>query len=121
MANIVPKCPSCQEDMKVASLVCSTCGIKIEGSFSLPAILNLAAEDQEFVMNFFKVQGAIKDMEKIYGVSYPTIKNRWAQIAKALGMDVAHRPAQSKMQVLEALGRGELTPEEAVERLKETR
>lgn len=119
MPNLVTKCPSCNKLMKIASITCGECNIKLEGSFDLPPLLALPEEDIQFVMNFFKVQGAIKEMEKLYGVSYPTIKNRWAQIAKALKMEVAETQTATRMQILEALSRGEITADEAAKRLKE--
>ena len=118
MANLVTKCPSCGKGMKVSSVACSECNIRIDGDFNLPHLLTLSHEDQEFVFNFFKAQGVIKEMEKIYGVSYQTIKNRWSQIAKALNMDVSEDPLQTRMQILESLKAGEISADEAAKKLK---
>jgi len=56
-------------------------GIAIEGQFELPPLARLSTEDQVFVMAFVKNDGSIKDMEKAFGVSYPTIKSRLSRIA----------------------------------------
>ncbi len=121
MTKLVTKCPSCGKAMKVASIACDECNIKIDGDFNLPQLLSLSHEDQEFVLNFFRVQGVIKEMEKIYGVSYPTIKSRWSQAAKALNMDVSQDSSQTRMQILESLKRGDISADEAAKKIKELR
>jgi hypothetical protein len=57
--------------------------IAIDGSFELPPLAQLNMEDQIFVAAFVKSHGSIKDMEELYGVSYPSIKNRLNRISKA--------------------------------------
>ena len=51
-------------------------GIVIEGSFELPPLARLSAEDQVFVMAFIHCHGSIKETERVFGISYPTVKNR---------------------------------------------
>jgi len=59
--------------------------IAIEGSFELPPLACLAAEDQVFAAAFIRSHGSIKQMEQLFGVSYPTIKNRLNRIGEQLG------------------------------------
>jgi hypothetical protein len=59
-------------------------GIAIEGAFELPRLAQLAAEDQVFVAAFVRSHGSIKEMEQVFGVSYPTIKARLNRIAASL-------------------------------------
>lgn len=92
-------------------------GIAIEGSFDVPRLAALMAEDQVFVAAFIKCHGSIKQMEDWFGVSYPTIKNRLNRIGEQLQMvDVV--TSQPKDDVLAQLERGEITVEESVRRLK---
>ncbi len=58
--------------------------IAIEGNFTLPPLANLSGEDQVFVMAFVRCHGSIKDMEEMFGISYPTVKNRINRVAKQL-------------------------------------
>src|SRR6266852_10004788 len=58
--------------------------VAIEGHFELPPLARLPAEDQIFVAAFVRCHGSIKQMEKFFGVSYPTIKNRLNRIATLL-------------------------------------
>src|SRR3989449_2860940 len=99
-------------------------GVVIEGPFTPPPLAQLAAEDQVFVAAFVRCHGSIKQMEKYFGVSYPTIKNRLNRIGSQLsfveieqGSDTESAPARSD--VLGRLSRGELTVAQALERLKE--
>jgi hypothetical protein len=90
--------------------------IAIEGSFSLPPLANLSSEDQVFVMAFMRCDGSIKDMEKMFGISYPTVKNRISRIAKQLEFVeiVAVSPQE---EVIDELERGDITTDEAIRRL----
>lgn len=91
--------------------------IAIEGSFEPPPLAALSPDDQVFLAAFVKNHGSIKEMERIFGVSYPTVKGRLNRIAQMLDF-VDVRAEYSSDDVLERLERGELTVDEAVERLK---
>lgn len=91
--------------------------IAIEGPFELPALAKLTIEDQVFVMAFVGTHGSIKEMEKIFGVSYPTIKGRLNKISEQLQL-VDINPAPSKADILEKLNRGEITAQQAAELLR---
>ena len=92
--------------------------IVIEGQFELPPLARLPAEDQVFVMAFVKNDGSIKDMEKAFGVSYPTIKSRLSRIAGQFQMvETIPPPPPRREETIAALERGEITAAEAIERL----
>jgi hypothetical protein len=100
-------------------------GVVIEGPFHLPPIARLPAEDQVFVAAFVRCHGSIKQMEKYFGVSYPTIKNRLNKIGSQLSFveieqgPGAEMPASPRGDVLDRLSRGELTVAQALEQLKQ--
>lgn len=91
--------------------------IAIEGAFELPELARLTADDQVFVAAFLRSHGSIKEMEQVFGVSYPTVKARLNRIAGALSFveQVASAPRND---VLEQLARGEITAEEAIRALE---
>lgn len=97
-------------------------GVAIEGSFELPPLAQLSMEDQVFVATFVKTHGSIKEMERLFGVSYPTIKNRLNRISEALGYGVVTEPTETgrpeNLKILDRLERGEITAQEAVEALR---
>jgi hypothetical protein len=90
--------------------------IAIEGSFSLPPLANLSAEDQIFVMAFMRCDGSIKDMEKMFGISYPTVKHRISRIAKQLEFVEIVAVSQQE-EVIDELEHGDISTEEAIRRL----
>jgi hypothetical protein len=91
--------------------------IAIEGAFELPELARLTAEDQVFVAAFVRSHGSIKEMEQVFGVSYPTIKARLNRISAALQF-VETDPRPSRAEVLERLKRGEIGADEAVRQLE---
>jgi hypothetical protein len=95
-------------------------GITIDSEFELPPLARLRYEDQVFVGEFVRSHGSIKQMEKAFGVSYPTIKNRLNRIAAQLQLvQIDTEPAvDSNQDVLDLLESGEITAVEAAERLR---
>ena len=92
-------------------------GISIQGEFELPPLARLRYEDQVFVSEFVRNHGSIKDMEKAFGISYPTVKNRLNRIIDQLQLvEVAASPAGED--ALGLLERGEISAGEAAERLR---
>jgi hypothetical protein len=60
----------------VKRLRCEKCDTEVEGLYRLPALVSLPPDDQEFVLQFVKTSGSLKEMAAILGVSYPTVRNR---------------------------------------------
>jgi hypothetical protein len=108
-------CPECNQPFKITRLACPTCNVSLEGQLELPALAQLSLEDQAFVMAFVRHHGSIKKMESLFDISYPTVKNRLNAIAAAL--DKSMQAPSPKAYVLEQLSRGEITVEEALEKL----
>ena len=92
-------------------------GPVIEGRFELPPLADLPEEDQLFVAAFVKSHGSIKAMERLFGVSYPTVKNRLNRIGERFPMlDVEGEEGPG---ALERLASGEISVDEAVTLLRE--
>ena len=91
--------------------------VSIEGQFSLPELARLTLEDQVFITAFLRSHGSIKEMEQVFGVSYPTIKARLTRIAGQLQF-VDTNPSPSRSEVLDRLKAGEITAEEAIRALE---
>lgn len=69
-------CPCCESLLKVTELSCDNCKTKVLGQFQLPILGQLAQDEQEFVLQFLKFSGSLKDMASKMGVSYPTVRNK---------------------------------------------
>jgi hypothetical protein len=91
--------------------------ISVEGEFSLPELARLGLDDQVFIIAFLRSHGSIKEMEQVFGVSYPTIKARLNRIAGQLEF-VDTNPSPSRAEVLERLKNGEVSAEEAIRALE---
>ena len=90
--------------------------ITIGGEFELPPLANLRYEDQVFVSEFVRCHGSIKYMEKAFGISYPTVKNRLNRIVQQMQLvEVVQISAHDE--VFDLLERGEISVTEAAERL----
>lgn len=92
-------------------------GIAIEGAFELPQLARLDAADQVFVAAFLRSHGSIKEMERIFGVSYPTIKARLNRIGERLEF-VDMDPGPTRTDILERLKQGEIGADDAIRELE---
>jgi hypothetical protein len=99
--------------------------VAIEGPFEVPPLAQLAADDQIFVAAFVRCHGSIKEMEKFFGVSYPTIKNRLNRIGAQLPFaEIAPEPETSRAsapstgELLSQLERGTLSVDDVIRQLR---
>ena len=70
------QCPGCKGLLKVQSLTCGACDTTVNGNFALPILARLPAEDQEFIVRLLEASGSLKELARMYGISYPTVRNR---------------------------------------------
>lgn len=108
-------CPQCNQPFKITRMACPSCNVVMEGQIELPTLAQLSLEDQAFIMAFVRHHGSIKKMESLFDISYPTVKNRLNAIAAAL--DKSIEAPSPRAYVLEQLSRGQITVEEALEKL----
>jgi hypothetical protein len=108
-------CNNCSQPMQVSRMICRECDVALEGTFEVGGLARLPVEDQLFVIAFVRNHGSIKKMERLFGISYPTVKNRLNRIAASL--DRAFQALPSRMEILERIARGELSVDDALEEL----
>jgi hypothetical protein len=106
------------EPVTVERVRLATSGVEIEGSFELPQLARLPFEDQVFVIAFVRSHGSLKEMESVFGVSYPTIKSRLNRISSSLQF-IETSPPPSREEILSRLGRGELDVAGAIRELEQ--
>ena len=98
--------------------------IAIEGTFELPQLARLPSDDQVFIIAFVRSHGSIKEMEQVFGVSYPTIKSRLTRIANRLEFvetnptPLETNTASSRSEILGRLKRGETSAADAIRELE---
>ena len=69
----------------MVELACPDCTTSVRGDFPLPPMCRLGGEDQHFVLAFVLRSGSLKEMAKLYSVSYPTVRNRLDGLIERLG------------------------------------
>ncbi|MBW6457712.1 MAG: DUF2089 domain-containing protein [FCB group bacterium] len=111
--------------LRVIKVLVPETGITIEGEFTLPTLAQLSPEEQMFAAVFLKTHGSIKQMEKIFGISYPTVKNKLNRIAGKLDMvnvgveiEATETDTSDRLDILEKLESGEISLEEALKGLE---
>ena len=114
-------CPDCQAPMQLTRASCPDCEVSLEGTFEVSPLARLTEEDQIFVMAFLRNHGSIRKMEQLFEISYPTVKNRLRSLVAQLDETfetVISEGTPNNTLVLEQLAQGELTVEEALERME---
>jgi hypothetical protein len=106
------------EPISVERVRLASTGIAIEGNFELPQLARLPVEDQIFVIAFVRSHGSIKEMESVFGVSYPTIKARLNRISSSLQF-IDTDPLPSRTEILDRLKVGEIDAPTAISMLEQ--
>lgn len=120
MHQVISRCPVCGRRLKVVKLQCEHCDTAIENDFALTSFDYLSPEELSFAETFLKCRGNIKEVEKELKISYPTVRSRLDQVIASLGgkpADAQRQTSRRKLEVLDALERGELSVEQALEQL----
>ena len=84
MARQVTQCPVCDADLRITELTCSTCSTKLHGDFPPAPLARLSREHQQFIQTFLRCRGVIRDVERMLGISYPTVRARLDAAVTAL-------------------------------------
>jgi hypothetical protein len=75
--------------MSVRHIECTACGTKIEGSYEIPRLSRMSAEDQKFIELLVIHEGSLKAVGSSLEISYPTIKKRLAEVIAKLRAEAA--------------------------------
>ena len=119
MNKRLKQCPVCNSNLEIVEYRCSNCDTTIKGKFGVGDLDLLLPAQQEFVKVFVCSQGNIKIVEKELGISYPTVKNRLAEVTRTLCRGKEKLGIQLSEDVLEEIEKGNLTVDEAIAKLKE--
>lgn len=111
-------CPICGGYLRVTKKTCSHCQMQLETNFQENPLVMLAREEQDFLLDFILVRGNMKALCERLGMTYPTARSHLDRIVDKLDKLGGGLSAE---QILEAIDRGELRPEEGIEKLKKLR
>ncbi|HHE73800.1 MAG TPA: DUF2089 domain-containing protein [Desulfobacteraceae bacterium] len=87
MKDHLNNCPKCNSPLKITRYDCDNCGTAVEGEFSGCPFCRLDDADRLFALIFIQTEGNMKDVERLMGISYPTVKARLARLNAALAGD----------------------------------
>jgi len=121
----VSRCPSCDSALDVTELTCPSCDLRLRGRFERGCrFCALDAEQRRLLDVFLGCRGVIRDMERVLGLSYPTVRSRVDSLLTSLGYSPREAARtiedleERRREILDHLQAGEITPEEASSRLK---
>jgi hypothetical protein len=116
--------PVTQGELFVSELTGEESGVTIRGRFEIPAYAKLDEENARFLETFLRCRGMLNSVEKELGISYPTVRARLDGLLEALNLTPVkeekpkpEKLAEKRRRVLEQLEKGEITAEEAKEKL----
>jgi len=118
MGKIITQCPSCgSSKLDVVKIECKECGTIFEGKFAIPVLLKLPEEDLQFIFDFVKCSGSLKEMAQKLDISYPTLRNRLNALIATLDT-LALEQTNAKAAILELLEQGKVSAKEAAAMLR---
>ncbi|HNQ42840.1 MAG TPA: DUF2089 family protein [Candidatus Cloacimonadota bacterium] len=112
-------CPVCHKELTIREYHCHSCDISFKGEFTKSWLEGFNASQLEFIKLFLLVQGNLKELQKRLGISYPTVKNRLADIISIITRDKA--PGQDFRDILSDLEEGFVDVEEAIAMINQRR
>jgi hypothetical protein len=114
-------CPVCGDDLSTTRLGCGSCGTEVSGVFAGCRFCGLGTADRELLGVFLASRGNLRRVERHLGVSYPTARQRFAELLSTLGiepeagddgLDAGAQPVD-RDDVLARLASGQLSVDEA--------
>lgn len=120
-------CPVCGDGLSVTRLGCASCGSELSGVFRVCEFCSLSDAERELLHVFLAARGNLRRVERHLGVSYPTARQRFADLLRTLGIqpDTSEEPAEpppaepvDRDRVLARLAAGEISVDEAEEMLR---
>lgn len=109
-------CPVCSEALITTRLGCPSCGTEVSGAFASCLYCRLSPQDLQTLEVFLRSRGNMRDVQAHLGVSYPTARQRFAELLARLGFGEPER-APHDGEVLADLAAGRISVDRAAELL----
>lgn len=123
MRKILEHCPSCGGDLMVTRMSCPSCGTVILGTWQPCRFCQLSPEHTRLLEAFVRSRGNVKEMARELDISYWTVRKQLDELIEALGYEPTPPPpedtSEQQLDILDRLGRGEISADEAVKLLEE--
>ena len=123
MPEFMGLCPSCQHALTVRELQCPHCGLEMRAHFTPPEYAALTPDLARFLKLFVIARGNLRELERILGVSYPTVRAKLDQLVAVFDPAMAAVPQRDRdrQEILDRIARRDLSVEEGLRLLDETR
>ena len=136
MQKLFNQCPACGGQLVITECKCPTCRLQMRGEFQSGQLSTLSDDELTFIKVFLTARGNLTEVERVLGISYPTIRNKLDEINNALNRtNVATELRQKKLSntletnppstedirkdILQQVSDGRLSPVEAIQNLRE--
>ena len=77
-------CPNCSSWLEIRKKACQKCGLQLEADFDENALVTLAREEQDFILEFVLCGGSFKALAEKLGATYPTLRSHLNRIITKL-------------------------------------
>ncbi|HZD70168.1 MAG TPA: DUF2089 domain-containing protein [Actinomycetes bacterium] len=115
-------CPVCGETLALTRLSCRACGTELSGDFQSCEFCALSGDERELLRVFLASRGNMRELQNFLNVSYPTARLRFDALLGKLGLDKGAAspppPSADRVEILQALARGDIDLGEAEQRLQ---
>ncbi|MBT1247150.1 MULTISPECIES: DUF2089 domain-containing protein [unclassified Thermosipho (in: thermotogales)] len=116
---MLPKCPVCGNIMKVTQLKCQHDNVTVSGVFTVSPLAFLDEEDMKFIILFLRSRGNLKEMERITGIGYFTLRGKLEKLLNKMGLKPFESSETGESEdVFEKLKKGIISVEDALNILK---
>ena len=136
MQKLFNQCPACGSPLVITECKCPACQLQMRGEFQSGQLSSLSDEALTFVKVFLSARGNLTEVERVLGISYPTIRNKLDEINNILNRNnetiiipekttgsAIEKKATSvedgRKDILQQVSDGRLSPAEAVQKLKD--
>ncbi len=106
-------CPVCAHRLALTGLGCPSCGTEISGGFRPCSYCGVSDDDLEMLRVFLVSRGNMKELERHLAVSYPTARQRFADVLGRLGLEERPATAPDRERVLADLSEGRINVDQA--------
>lgn len=136
MQKLFNQCPSCGAQLIITECKCPACQLQMRGEFQPGQISALSDEAWTFIKVFLSARGNLTEVERVLGISYPTIRNKLDEINNVLNhtdaadelrrnqpggtLEIAPTSVEdTRKDILQQVADGRLSPTAAVQKLRE--
>jgi hypothetical protein len=136
MQKLFNQCPACGSPLVITECKCPACQLQMRGEFQSGQLSGLSDEALTFIKVFLSARGNLTEVERVLGISYPTIRNKLDEINNILNRNnetiiIPEKPTGStaekkaasvedvRKDILQQVSDGRLSPAEAAQKLKD--